>query len=242
MKFGKGEFQNIILELQVVKANSNSVELSWKPAIDNVGVKEYQVLRNGELINTVMGTSVVDKKLSSNTEYMYTVKAVDAAGNISRESEALVIKTTEEKPDTEAPTQPKVGTTTNSIDLMWSRSEDNTDVNHYIVSREVRDVMKEIGTANTTSFMDKDLQANTKYKYVASAVDTAGNESMKSDALTVSTQGQENSYEQWDAYKAYKKEDKVVHEGKVYEAVQSYQGNGDPNWIFALSLWKEVNK
>ena len=27
--------------------------------------------------------------------------------------------------------------------------------------------------------------------------------------------------------KAYKKGDRVLHEGKVYEAVQSYQGNGD---------------
>ncbi|MGQ0438067.1 carbohydrate-binding protein, partial [Bacillus sp. B-TM1] len=27
---------------------------------------------------------------------------------------------------------------------------------------------------------------------------------------------------------------------KVYEAVQGYQGNGDTNWIFALSLWKPV--
>ena len=26
--------------------------------------------------------------------------------------------------------------------------------------------------------------------------------------------------------KAYKKGDRVLHEGKVYEAVQSYQGNG----------------
>ncbi len=38
---------------------------------------------------------------------------------------------------------------------------------------------------------------------------------MKSDALTVSTKEQENSYEQWDAYKAYKKGDKVVPSGKV---------------------------
>ncbi len=29
-------------------------------------------------------------------------------------------------------------------------------------------------------------------------------------------------------------------EGKMYEAVQNYQGNGDPNWIYALSLWKTV--
>ena len=50
----------------------------------------------------------------------------------------------------------------------------------------------------------------------------------------------DSTYEKWDARKAYNKGDKVVHEGKVYEAVQSYQGNGDPNWIFALSIWKPV--
>ncbi|MGE8056079.1 fibronectin type III domain-containing protein, partial [Bacillus mycoides] len=218
--------------------------LNWKPATDNVGVKEYQVLRNGEVINTVAGTSVVDKKLSPNTEYTYTVKAVDAVGNISKESEALVIKTTVEKPDTEAPTQPKglhsMGITANTVDLMWSPSEDNIDVDHYIVYRENAGDMKEIGTANTTSFMDRNLQVNTTYKYVVTAVDTAGNESMKSDVLTVTTKEQENTYEQWDSYKAYKKGDRVVHEGKEYEAAQSYQGNGDPNWIFALSLWNEI--
>ncbi|MGH0601739.1 lytic polysaccharide monooxygenase [Bacillus mycoides] len=230
--------------LQVVKATSNSVELNWKPATDNVGVKEYQVLRNGEVINTVAGTSLVDKKLSPNTDYTYTVKAVDAVGNISKESEALVIKTTVEKPDTEAPTQPKglhsMGTTANTVDLMWSPSEDNIDVDHYIVYREIAGVTKKIGTVNTTSFMDKNLQANTTYKYAVSAVDTAGNESIKSDILTVTTKEQENAYEKWDSYKAYKKGDRVVHEGKEYEAAQSYQGNGDPNWIFALSLWNEI--
>ncbi|XLP25458.1 hypothetical protein ACFMB7_29560 (plasmid) [Bacillus toyonensis] len=34
--------------------------------------------------------------------------------------------------------------------------------------------------------------------------------------------------------------DKVEHQGKVYEAVQNHQGNGDSNWIFALSLWKPL--
>ncbi|TKI79516.1 chitin-binding protein, partial [Bacillus wiedmannii] len=56
----------------------------------------------------------------------------------------------------------------------------------------------------------------------------------------LSTKPESASYEDWDAKKAYEKGDRVLHEGKVYEAVQSYQGNGDPNWIYALSLWKSV--
>ncbi|MGQ4672389.1 carbohydrate-binding protein (plasmid) [Bacillus toyonensis] len=72
------------------------------------------------------------------------------------------------------------------------------------------------------------------------AVDLAGNESSRSDVLNVTTKSEDSTYEKWDARKAYTKGDRVVHEGKVYEAVQDHQGNGDSNWIFALSLWKPV--
>ncbi|MFB6732704.1 lytic polysaccharide monooxygenase [Bacillus mobilis] len=230
--------------LHTTKITSNSVELAWNASTDNVGVKGYQVLRNGEMIDTVVGTQFADKQLQSSTEYTYTVKAVDASGNISKESTALKVKTTEETPDTEAPTQPKglhsMGTTASSVDLMWSPSKDNIGVDHYDIYREISGEMKKVGTSNTTSYMDKNLLANTTYKYIVKAVDIAGNESPESDVLSVTTKTENASYEAWDAKKAYKKGDRVVHEGKVYEAVQSYQGNGDPNWIFALSLWKEI--
>ena len=34
--------------------------------------------------------------------------------------------------------------------------------------------------------------------------------------------------------------DKVTSGGVAYQAVQSYTGVGDPNWINALSLWSPV--
>ncbi len=84
------------------------------------------------MIDTVIGTHFIDKKLQPSTEYSYTVKAIDAAGNVSKESTALTVKTTVEIPDTEAPTQPKglhsMGTTASSVDLMWSPSDDNIGV------------------------------------------------------------------------------------------------------------------
>ena len=87
--------------------------------------------------------------------------------------------------------------------------------------------------------MDKNLLANTTYKYVVKAVDVAGNESVQSDIFTITTK-LKTLHMKRGMQKAYKKGDRVLHEGKVYEAVQSYQGNGDPNWIYALSLWKTV--
>jgi len=133
-----------------------------------------------------------------------------------------------------------MGTTASSVDLMWSPSDDNIGVDHYDIYRETEGSMKKIATSNTTSYMDKNLLSNTTYKYVVKAVDVVGNESVQSDIFTITTKTESASYEGWDAKKAYEKGDRVLHEGKVYEAVQSYQGNGDPNWIYALSLWKTV--
>ncbi|MGQ7189021.1 hypothetical protein ACUODJ_42080, partial [Escherichia sp. HC-CC] len=57
---------------------------------------------------------------------------------------------------------------------------------HYVVYREISGVMSKIGIANTASFVDQKLKDNTSYKYVVAAVDVAGNESRKSDALLAS--------------------------------------------------------
>ena len=62
--------------------------------------------------------------------------------------------------------------------------------------------------------MDKELKANTSYKYVVTAVDLAGNESSRSDVLDVTTKAEDSTYEKWDARKAYTKGDRVVYEGK----------------------------
>ncbi|MFF2880175.1 lytic polysaccharide monooxygenase [Bacillus toyonensis] len=230
--------------IQRQKVTANSIELTWNTSTDNVGVKGYQIFRNGEMIDTVPGTHFIDKKLQPSTEYSYTVKAIDAAGNVSKESTALTAKTTVEAPDTEAPTQPKglhsMGTTASSVDLMWSPSDDNVGVDHYDIYREIEGTMKKIATSNTTSYMDNNLLANKTYKYVVKAVDLAGNESVQSDIFTITTKTESVSYGEWDAKKAYKKGDRVLYEGKVYEAVQNHQGNGDPNWIYALSLWRAV--
>lgn len=230
--------------IQTQKVTANSIELTWNTSTDNVGVKGYQIFRNREMIDTVPGTHFIDKKLQPSTEYSYTVKAIDAAGNVSKESTALTAKTTVEAPDTEAPTQPKglhsMGTTASSVDLMWSPSDDNVGVDHYDIYREIEGTMKKIATSNTTSYMDNNLLANKTYKYVVKAVDVAGNESVQSDIFTITTKTESVSYGEWDAKKAYKKGDRVLYEGKVYEAVQNHQGNGDPNWIYALSLWSAV--
>ncbi|PDY18108.1 M60 family metallopeptidase [Bacillus cereus] len=144
------------------------------------------------------------------------------------------------KPDTEAPTQPQglyaSNLTSNSVELKWNPSTDNIGIKEYQVLRDGQLIQ----TVQGTTFIDQNLTANKEYKYAVKAVDAAGNTSIQSEILLVKTKDQNVSYEKWDPKKAYTKGDKVEHQGTVYEAVQSHQGNGDPNWIFALSLWKPI--
>ncbi|MES9691336.1 M60 family metallopeptidase [Bacillus toyonensis] len=144
------------------------------------------------------------------------------------------------KPDTEAPTQPQglyaSNLTSNSVELKWNPSTDNIGVKEYQVLRDGQLIQ----TVQGTTFIDQNLTANKEYKYAVKAVDAAGNTSIQSEILPVKTKDQNVSYEKWDPKKAYTKGDKVEHQGTVYEAVQNHQGNGDPNWIFALSLWKQL--
>ncbi|MFD7640442.1 glycoside hydrolase family 6 protein [Kitasatospora sp. NPDC059795] len=72
---------------------AGSVALTWSASTDNVGVTGYDVYRGTTLVGSTAGTSYTDTGLSASTAYSYTVKARDAAGNVSAASAALVATT-----------------------------------------------------------------------------------------------------------------------------------------------------
>ncbi|WP_379131664.1 fibronectin type III domain-containing protein [Paenibacillus sp. sgz500958] len=74
--------------LSVSGKTSSSISLTWSAASDNVGVTQYVVYRNGNEAGTTAATSFTDSGLSASTAYTYTVKARDAAGNLSAASAA----------------------------------------------------------------------------------------------------------------------------------------------------------
>ncbi|MGW5104847.1 glycoside hydrolase family 6 protein [Streptomyces sp. NPDC004100] len=73
----------------VSATTADSVSLTWHAAMDNTGVTGYDVYRGGTKVGSVTGTSYTDTGLSANTTYTYTVKAKDAAGNVSAASTAV---------------------------------------------------------------------------------------------------------------------------------------------------------
>ncbi len=73
-----------------------SVSVSWTASTDNVGVTNYLVYRGSTLVGTVAaGTrTFTDTGLTAGTTYTYTVKARDAALNLSVASNAVSATTT----------------------------------------------------------------------------------------------------------------------------------------------------
>ncbi len=79
--------------LNASNITQTSFTLSWTASTDNVAVTGYEIYRNGTLLRTVTGTSDFISGLSPSTSYSMTVKAKDAAGNVSPASNALVVTT-----------------------------------------------------------------------------------------------------------------------------------------------------
>jgi len=160
-----------------------TANLSWNASTDNVGVANYKLYSGASLIATTATTSQQVTGLVIGTTYTFTVKAVDAAGNISSSSNALNVTTT----DQTAPTVP-AGTavtsiTQNTATVNWNASQDNIGVTAYDVFVNSSLVGSTAGTTvNLTS-----LTAGTNYSVRVLAKDAAGNLSAQSTAVSFTT-------------------------------------------------------
>ncbi|WP_328455533.1 glycoside hydrolase family 6 protein [Streptomyces sp. NBC_00386] len=75
--------------LTVSSTTSNSATLSWSASTDNTAVTGYDVYRDGTKVGSATTTSYTDSGLAASSTYTYTVKAKDAAGNVSASSTAV---------------------------------------------------------------------------------------------------------------------------------------------------------
>ena len=75
-------------------AGTGQVALNWTAATDNVGVTGYKVYRGGTEIASIGAvTSYTDTTVAGSTTYSYTVRATDAAGNLSDPSNTATATT-----------------------------------------------------------------------------------------------------------------------------------------------------
>ena len=163
-----------------------TTSLLWSGATDNVAVTAYDVYKDGVLLGTTSTTSYAVTGLTASTTYSFTVKAKDAAGNVSVASNAVSVTTSAIVVDTTAPTAPTLtasGTTSTSTSLSWSGATDNIGVTGY-------DVYKDgvlLGSTSSTNYAVTGLTASTTYSFTVKAKDAAGNVSVASNAVSVTT-------------------------------------------------------
>jgi chitodextrinase len=175
--------------LRATGASDTTVGMTWNPSSDNVAVTGYEIFRAGVKIATVTGTTYTDTGLAPSTAYVYTVRAIDAAGNVSAMSNTDTGTTWApvSTADTTAPTAPlnlAVGAvSTSTVALAWTAATDNVAVTGYRVFRNG----VQVGTTAGTSYTDSALAAATGYTYTVKAYDAAGNVSVASNAVTGTT-------------------------------------------------------
>ncbi len=79
--------------LRATGTTSSSVSLAWNASTDNRGVAGYDVYQGSTKAAGVTGTSATVGDLSPDTSYTFTVRARDAAGNVSAASNAVTART-----------------------------------------------------------------------------------------------------------------------------------------------------
>jgi chitodextrinase len=165
---------------------SSSTNLTWTASTDNVAVTGYDIYQGGVFKASTTATSYAVTGLTPLTAYTFTVRAKDAAGNISGDSNVASV-TTLSNVDTTAPSAPTSlaasGTTVSSTNLTWTAATDNVAVTGYDV---YQNGVFRASTAST-SYAASGLTSGTAYSFYVQAKDAAGNISASSNTVTVTT-------------------------------------------------------
>lgn len=120
------------------------VTYHWPWAADNVAVTAYLVYRNGVQIAVLDAytNSYTDTLDLDNSNYTYSVYAVDAAGNRSVEGNPMTVGSGNPDQDTYSPIWP-AGTsitlsefTDSTMKVKWTPAQDNVEVRGYVVIKD----------------------------------------------------------------------------------------------------------
>ena len=163
-----------------------ATNLSWSGATDNVAVTGYDVFQGSTLLGSTSSTTFSVIGLTASTTYSFSVKAKDAAGNLSLSSNLVSVTTLAPVLDTTLPTAPTLtatGTTQTTTNLSWSGATDNVAVTSY----DVYQGASLIASVASTSYTVSGLTASTAYTFSIRSKDAAGNISAPSNIVNVTT-------------------------------------------------------
>lgn len=194
--------------LQGTGVDPGTIHLTWN-ANTEPNISGYNVYESGTKLATITGTSFDDTGLTGNHYYFYTLQAFDTQGNRSSFTPQILVltpagsttptptptstptttpsPTPTPTPDSTPPSTPtnltaSVGSAT-SVNLSWTTSTDNVGVTGYWVVRNG----VTLTSVTTTAYTDNSVSPNTTYQYQVSAFDAAGNISLLTAPVSVTT-------------------------------------------------------
>jgi chitodextrinase/flagellar hook assembly protein FlgD len=171
-------------DIEVSDVQRKSVVLSWKPSTDNVAVTNYEIYINGKFLALTSNITYKIENLLLDTEYKFSIRAVDVEKNRSPYSTLLVTRT---QPDPVPPTQPTnlsyADLETISVLVRWSPAIDDEWLAGYQIY--VGDTL--VGTSKINVFAIKNLLPETEYRISVKAIDSSGNLSESSENLLITT-------------------------------------------------------
>lgn len=165
--------------LSYLVSTATAVHLGWQGSTDNEQVVRYDVYVNGRKLYTALDKEFNVANLDSLIPYTFTVRAVDAAGNISAPSNQVTYL----PPGAVAGAKPgapsevtAVAIAYNKIQINWSDTISNEAGFEIVRSATVSGTYVPVTTvnANNTTFIDSGLNSSTKYYYKVRAINNNG--------------------------------------------------------------------
>lgn len=173
---------------------TDTMDLSWTAASDNVEVTGYRLLKNGSMVTDFDANTFSYHiiQLTPGTSCIFKVEARDKAGNYSSTGPKLAISTLEGEVDTTAPywtntqgysTSLTVTYDKSYVTYQWPWAADNVAVTGYLVYRDG----VQIATVNayTNKYSDILDVDDKHYSYSVYAVDASGNMSEAGKSMSV---------------------------------------------------------
>jgi fibronectin type 3 domain-containing protein len=167
---------------------ASQVPLTWESSTDDQGVSGYRVSRGATQVGEVTGTSFTDTTVAAGTGYTYTVRAFDAAGNVSAPSEPVNVTTPagDTTPPTVSLTAPADGATVSGTISLSATASDSSGIAGVQFLLDGNPVGAEDTTAPYSISWDSKTVANGSHGIAARARDGAGaGNSATSAAATV---------------------------------------------------------
>jgi chitodextrinase len=176
----------------VVSVGCDRVDLVWTaPAGGGADLFGYKVLRDGVFLTWILApaTAATDTQTVGPATHVYTVVTVDVAGEASAPSRpaAVAVPSCADRTPPAAPTLTVVAPTgCTAVLLAWSATTDaGSGLREYRLYRN--GVLARTVAPTVTAVIDTGLAPSSVYWYAVAAVDGAGNQSLASAPVTLTT-------------------------------------------------------